>query len=174
MTEKDRWQLWVGFIVVSVMLGFAGALVALASLSRTGLLVDLGFMGVVLLAIVAVSLRARRRPGLLVPPSMQGLDPDSRQLVSHAVSTGGRAERPELARAVVQQARRKQTVTVLFVVVWVVVVCLRVTSVAGGESGAGTAIDLMVILGSVLAASASVPSLLRARRAMAANTRERA
>jgi hypothetical protein len=169
VTERDRWQLWVGFIVVSMIVGLAGLFVALASLSRIGLLVDLAFLAVVAIVIVVVSLRARRQPGMLVPPSLQGLDPDSRALVSRAVSTGRRADRPELARAVVNQARRRQTSRVLLLAAWVLIVCVRVLALAGGESGTSAAIDVMVILGSLLAAVATVPSFMRARRAMSAN-----
>jgi hypothetical protein len=169
MTEKDRWQLWVGFIVVSVIVGVTGGVVALASLSRTGLLLDLAFIVAVAVVMMVVQIGARRRPGLLVPPSLQGLDPDSRVMVSRAVHTGGRADRPELARAVVTQARRKQTATALFLAVWALVVLARVAALASGESGGAKAIDGLVIVGSLLAAAASVPSFLRARRAMAAN-----
>jgi hypothetical protein len=44
-----------------------------------------------------------------------------------------------------------------------------VAAVVSGESGGARAIDVLVILGSLLAAAASVPSFLRARRAMSAN-----
>ncbi len=169
MTESDRWQLWVGFIVVSLIVGVCGAVVALASLSRTGLLLDLAFMALVLVVIVVVSARARRHPGLLVPPLLQGLDPESRRLVSSAVNTGGRTDRPELARAVVTGARRKELATALLLAVWAVVVCLRVMALAAGESRGTAVIDVMVILGSVLAAAACVPSFLRARRAVSVN-----
>jgi hypothetical protein len=173
MTEKDRWQLWIGFIVVSVIVGLAGALVAVASLSRTGILVDLGFMAAVAVVAVVVKLRARRHPGLLVPPPLQGLDPDSRALVSRAVHTGGRADRPDLAPAVVVQARRKQLATMLLVAVGVLIVAVRAASLASGESGAQVMIDVLLVIGSLLAVAALVPSLLRARRAMSANSAPR-
>lgn len=169
MTVRDRWQLWVGFIVVSWMLIIAGGFVALASLSRTGLLVDAAFMALVVVVITVVSLRARRQPGLLVPPPLQGLDPDSLQLVSRAVHTGGRAERPDLAGAVVTQARRKRTSTLLLLAVWALIVCARALALAGGDSGASAAVDVLFIVGSLLAAAACVPPYRRARRAMAAN-----
>jgi hypothetical protein len=159
----------VGFIVVSVIVAITGGVVALASLSRTGLRLDLAFMVVVAVVITVVGIGARRRPGLLVPPSLQGLDPDSRVMVSRAVNTGARADRPELARAVVTQARRKQVATALFLAIWALVVLARAAALASGESGGAKAIDVLVILGSLLAAAAAVPSFLRARRAMSAN-----
>ena len=174
MSEADRWRLWIGFIVVSAIVGLAGLAVAVASLSRTAVLVDLVLTGLVVAVMLGVLWHAHRRPGLLVPPSMQGLDPDSRRLVSRAVTAGAPADRPELARAVVRQARRKESVQGLLVALWVVLLAVRGLALSAGDSGERAAFDLLVILGSALALAASVPPLLRARRAVSANRRPEA
>jgi len=116
MNERQRDRMGLGLIVGIPILGMVVLGVALATQSRLGVMVALALPAVFAVCVLPLAIRARRRSGPIVPPELQGLDPQDRRIVAAALSGGGRVADPELARAVVAQARRQQRVTALFIV----------------------------------------------------------
>ncbi len=71
---------------------------ALVTNSLVGMVLALAAPPMFAVGVVAVVVPANRRFGPLVPPELQGIDPQDRRIVSAAVSGGGRVADPELAR----------------------------------------------------------------------------
>jgi hypothetical protein len=169
MNEQQRWRMGTGLLVGVPVLGMLILAVALATKSLAVLLIALALPPVFAVVVITSGIRGRRRDPLLVPPELQRLDPQERRLVSAAVSEGGRIADPDLAKAVVAHARRQQTVTGLFLAGGAIGVILRISSLVSGGDGGWAVVDAVVIAGWLVLAAIMATTLVRARRAIAAN-----
>lgn len=168
MTERQRWRLWVGVVVGGGVALTIGMALALALESRTGVLAAIVFGPVFAVVIVATSLRARRRPGLLVPPYLQGLQPEQRRIVTATANRAARADDPDLRPAVVAYARNQRTAMALSLVGGALAISVRLWALASGNTSGAFFDVLMVAVWLVLAAGLA-RYVLRAHRAMSAN-----
>lgn len=163
MTEGQRWRLWVGFVVGSTVAGFAGASVAAIAGSRAGVFVAVGFVALSFVVVVGASAAARRRPGLLVPPHLQGIDAERRRMVAEAVRTGARVQDPQAADVAVAHARSQQTAMALYLASAAIGFYLRASSLL--DHPANPLVDLLGIGFWLGTGALAVRVLVRARRA---------
>jgi hypothetical protein len=169
MTEQQRWRLAVALFVGVPVVGLVLLAVALATKSPVGVLLALALPPVFAVLVIGASVRARRRSGVLVPPELQGLDPQDRRIVTAAVTGGGRVADPDLATAVVAHARRQQLAMGLLLAGGSIGVILRIAALASDRRDGWVIPDLLVIAGWLVLAVMMVSSVVRARRAIAAN-----
>ena len=167
MTERQRWRLWVGFIVGSMVAGFAGASGAAVAGSRPGLRIAIGFVALAFLVMVAVSLTALRRPGLLLPPHLEGVEVERRRRVSDAVRAGASVPDSRDAEVAVAHARRQQTAMAFYLASAAIGLYLRLSSLS--DHPANRFVDVLGAAFWLATGAFAIGAFLRARRAAAAN-----
>lgn len=106
---------------------------------------------------------------MTVPASFDRLDPEQRRRVTRAVGGGQRIDDPELAPAVVALARRQRASFVLMLISGMLAIAITISDLASGTRRAGAAFDMAVVVFWFVLAPFLLRSLLRARRAIAAN-----
>ena len=168
MTEQQRWRSWTRSIGASLIAGVALTMVALALRSRALMLASIAVMALTGVTVFGVTLYARRRPDLLVPPHMQGMDPDGRRLVTTATEAGVRADDPRLAATVVAHARRQLTGMAFLILSGALPVGGRIADLTS-QGTDSTPFDVLVIAFWLVAAGAIAHRILRLRRAIVAN-----
>ena len=167
MTERQRWRLWVGFVVGSMVAGFTGASVAALAGSRAGVFAAMGFVALSFAVMVGVAVAAPRRPGLLVPPYLQGVDAEHRRLASEAVRTGARVPDGRAAAVAVAHARSQQTAMALYLASAAIGLSFRVSSLL--DHPANEFVDLLGMAFWLVTGALAARALVRARRAAEAN-----
>ena len=168
MSEEQRWRLWIGFVAGSMTAGLAGFFVAVATGSRTAVVLAIGWIALAFAVMVVVSLRARRHPDVLVPPHLHGIDVGRRRLVTEAVKHGGPVADRRLAPVAVAHARNHQIAMGLYLASASIGLYLRFASLSDGPANA--VVDLLGIGFWLVTGAFAARHLVRARRAAAANT----
>jgi hypothetical protein len=168
MSGTDRWRLMTRGFVAWVAIGVLGTAAALAARRPTAALVAAVFLGLGFSLLVPLAIAANGRPGLFVPPDMEGLDDEQRRLVNYAVRTGTYAGRPELAPAVVGEVRRTRYVSALLGFCWFITVAIRVASFRS-DPALLRLLDVLLVVGVVAGTASVTRSLWRARQAESLN-----
>ena len=106
---------------------------------------------------------------MTAPTSLNRLEPEQRRQVTRAVGRGQRIDDPELAPAAIALARRQRTSFVLMLISGALAIAITISDLASGTRGAGAGFDGAVVVVWLVLAPFMLRSLLRARRAIAAN-----
>jgi len=167
MNEIQRRRLWLQILIGTAAFLTLAMAVALAIGTGTAVIVVLAAGPVVAVGVVALMVYDRRRHGPMVPPSLEGLDPDERRIVAATANSGARADDPRLAPAVIAAARRQQRA--MLVLVGFGLLSL-VSSVGGRVAGDGLRpFDAILVAFWLVAAAFAGRYIMRARRAINAN-----
>ena len=168
MSQADRWRLWIRLFGGSMALGAAAMAVAVATRSAVGVVVALGSVAVGMAVLVGGKVYSLRHPGFLVPPHLQGLDPDGRRLVAQAVAGGARVATPALAGAAARHARVERMAASALLASAAVGLYLRIASLASGD--ASVTFDVLGAAFWLAGAASTLVRLARARRALSVNS----